>query len=66
MLNVTDTTAQATEVARRWHDAREKWKTELTAVEGMVNFEGMQKFLSCVRTLTGDRRLLRMVYLARK
>lgn len=66
MLNVTDTTNQATEVARRWHDAREKWKTELTAVEGMVNFEGMQKFLSCVRTLTGDRRLLRMVYLARK
>ena len=41
-------------------------KSELTAVEGMVNFEGMQKFLSCVRTLTGDRRLLRMVYLARK
>ena len=26
MLNVTDTTNQAAEVARRWHDAREKWK----------------------------------------
>jgi ubiquinone/menaquinone biosynthesis C-methylase UbiE len=65
-LNVTDTTAQAVEVARRWHDAREKRQTELTALEGKPNFDGLQKFLSCVQTLTSERRLLRLVYLARK
>lgn len=66
LLDVTDTTAQAAEVAGRWHDAREKWKAELTAIEGSVNFEGMQKFLSCVQSLTGERRLLRLVYRALK
>jgi ubiquinone/menaquinone biosynthesis C-methylase UbiE len=66
ILNVTDTTAQAAEVARRWHDAREKRQTELTALEGNINFAGLQKFLSCVQTLTGERRLRRLVYLAHK
>ncbi len=66
MLDVTDSTAQAAEVARRWHDAREKRQTELTALEGDTNFAELQKFLSCVQTLTGERRLLRLVYLARK
>jgi SAM-dependent methyltransferase len=66
LLEVTDTTARAAEVAGRWHDAREKWKSELIALEGNTNFDGMQKFLSCVRTLTGEKRLLRLVYLARK
>ena len=31
-----------------------------------ANFDGLQKFLACVQTLTGERRLLRLVYLARK
>jgi SAM-dependent methyltransferase len=66
LLEVTDTTGSAAEVAGRWHAAREKWRTELTAIEGNINFDGLQKFLSCVQTLTSERRLLRLVYLARK
>src|SRR6202795_905295 len=62
LLDVTDTTLRAAEVAGRWHDAREKRESELTALEGQINFAGLQKFLSCVRTLTSERRLLRMVY----
>jgi SAM-dependent methyltransferase len=65
-VDVTDTTEKAAEVARRWHDAREKRKPELTQLEGTINFDGLQKFLACVHTLTGERRLLRLVYLARK
>ena len=66
LLDVTDTTSKAAEVAGRWHDAREKRQSELTALEGDSNFAGLQKFLSCVRTLTSERRLLRLLYLARK
>jgi ubiquinone/menaquinone biosynthesis C-methylase UbiE len=66
VLDVTDTTASAAQVAGRWHDAREKWKAELIALEGNTNFDSMQKFLSCVQTLTDERRLLRLVYLAGK
>ncbi len=66
LRDVTDTTANAAQVAGRWHDARERWKAELIALEGNINFDGMQKFLSCVQTLTGERRLLRLVYLAQK
>jgi SAM-dependent methyltransferase len=63
---VTDTTVSAAEIAGRWHDAREARQSELTALEGKPNFDGLQKFLSCVQILTGERRLLRLVYLARK
>lgn len=66
LLDVTDTTASAEKVAGRWHDAREKRKSELTALEGNINFNGLQNFLSCVQTLTSEKRLLRLVYLARK
>ena len=66
LLKVTDTTEKAAELAGRWHDAREKRESELIALEGEINFEGLQKFLSCVRTLTSEKRLLRLLYLARK
>jgi SAM-dependent methyltransferase len=65
-VKVTDTTAQAAAVARRWYDAREKRKPELTGLEGKINFDGLQKFLACAHTLTSEGRLLRLVYLARK
>jgi ubiquinone/menaquinone biosynthesis C-methylase UbiE len=66
LLEVTDTTGTAAETAGRWHQAREKRRAELAAIEGNTNFDGLQKFLSCVQTLTSERRLLRLVYLARK
>jgi hypothetical protein len=65
-LKVVDTTEHATHIAARWHQAREKYKDRLTAVEGQSTFAGLQRFLSCVRVLTEERRLLRLLYQARK
>src|SRR5262249_5798622 len=62
----TDTTESAAQIAKRWHQAREKRKAELAAVEGVGNFDGLQRFLSCVHSLTAERRLLRCLYLAEK
>jgi hypothetical protein len=65
-IRATDTTASAARIAQRWHDAREKRKAELVAAEGQANLEGLQRFLSCVRILTSERRLLRYLYVASK
>jgi SAM-dependent methyltransferase len=65
-IRVTDTTESAAQIAQRWHDAREKRKQELIAAEGSANFEGLQRFLSCVQLLTSEKRLLRYLYTARK
>src|SRR6202023_476371 len=56
-ISVTDTTDSAAQIAKQWHQAREKRKAKLVAAEGDVNFEGLQRFLSCVHTLTGEKRL---------
>jgi ubiquinone/menaquinone biosynthesis C-methylase UbiE len=66
VVSAADTSEAAAGIARRWHDAREKRKAELIATEGEPNFEGLQRFLTCVQTLTSEKRLLRFVYLARK
>ena len=58
-IRVTDTTQNAARIAQRWHEAREKKKDKLVAIEGDRNFEGLQRFLSCVGRLTTARRLLR-------
>jgi ubiquinone/menaquinone biosynthesis C-methylase UbiE len=65
-IRVTDTTENAAQIAKRWHDAREKRKDQLVALEGGANFEGLQRFLWCVHVLTSERRLLRCLYFARK
>jgi SAM-dependent methyltransferase len=65
-IRVTDTTDNAARIAKRWHDAREKRKVELVAAEGNINFEGLQRFLSCVHILTSEKRLLRYLYFASK
>jgi ubiquinone/menaquinone biosynthesis C-methylase UbiE len=66
IVGVTDTSDDAAEIAKRWHDAREKRRSELIAMEGETDFAGLQKFLACVYRLTFERRLLRFVYLAVK
>jgi hypothetical protein len=65
-LQVTDSTESAAGIAKRWHDAREERKKQLVSAEGETNFDGLQRFLSCVQFLTSERRLLRYVYLAEK
>ena len=65
-LKVADTTAQAAATATRWHQARQKYGDKLLALEGEQKYSGLQRFLSCVQTLTQERRLLRLLYQARK
>jgi SAM-dependent methyltransferase len=66
LVRVSDTTAAAAAISKRWHDARNTRKTDLAEIEGEANFNGLQKFLLCVHALTTERRLLRCLYLARK
>jgi len=66
VLCVIETSESAAGIAKRRHAARAKRKDALIAAEGEANFEGLQKFLSCVHMLTSERRLLRFVYLAQK
>jgi len=66
LIRVTDTSENAGEIARRWRDARQKRREALLSMEGEKNFEGLQQFLSTAHTLTSERRLLRLLYLANK
>lgn len=66
VLEVQDVTANAAEVAARWHDARARHREKLVAREGEANFHGLQRFLRCVHTLSAERRLSRYAYLAEK
>ncbi len=63
---VRDVTANAAEVALRWHDARERHRDALVAREGADNFGGLQRFLRCAYTVSAERRLSRFAYLAVK
>jgi len=66
LLSAIDTSEGAAAIAKRWRDARSKRKAALISVEGETNFSGLQKFLECVHTLTGEGRLSRFLYLAGK
>ena len=66
VLGVEDVTGNAADVARRWHDARVRQQHALVAREGQSNFDGLQRFLMCVHTLSIERRLSRYAYLAEK
>jgi len=66
LLQADDTTANASLIAKRWHDARESRREALISLEGVTTFDGLQRFLQCVHTLTSERRLLRTLYAAQK
>jgi ubiquinone/menaquinone biosynthesis C-methylase UbiE len=66
LVRADDTTASASTIAKRWHDARESRREPLIAFEGEATFDGLQQFLQCVHTLTRERRLLRILYAAQK
>jgi SAM-dependent methyltransferase len=66
LLDVRDVTGNAAEVSGRWHDARARHREPLVAREGQANFDGLQRFLACVHTLSVERRLSRYSYLAKK
>jgi SAM-dependent methyltransferase len=66
LVQVDDVTENAAEVSRRRRDARARYRDALVAREGVANYEGLQRFLDCVHTLSIERRLSRYGYLAEK
>lgn len=66
LLEANDETAAAETIARNWRAAREQHRTELLSREGAANFDGLQRFLTCVHTLSRERRLSRFCYVAEK
>lgn len=66
LLAADDVTGEAAVMAGRWHDARAKRRDALVAREGEANFEGLQRFLACVRRLSKERRVSRYAYLAER
>jgi cyclopropane fatty-acyl-phospholipid synthase-like methyltransferase len=66
LLEARDTTENSALLSKRWHDAREKRRDAVIACEGKENFQGVQRFLNCVHTLTSERRLLRFLYTCAK
>jgi SAM-dependent methyltransferase len=63
---VRDVTDAEAAVSARWRDARAKRREALAAIEGEEGFDGLQRFLDAVCTLSRERRLSRFAYLASK
>jgi len=66
LVQAQDTSQQAADISQRWRDARGRRMAALQKIEGEANFEGLQRFLECVHTLTAENRLARFVYVAAK
>lgn len=64
LREVRDVTEAVATVAERWRAARDDLRPGLVALEGQDTFDGVQRFLGAVRTLAGERRLSRFMYLA--
>jgi SAM-dependent methyltransferase len=65
LVRCDDTTDSVVLVAGRWREARARRRADLVDDEGEETFEGLQRFLSTVHTLAGERRLSRHMVLAR-
>lgn len=61
-----DLTENMAAMAGRWHDARERFRTELLADEGEATFDGIQGFLATCHELARERRLSRHAFLAQR
>ena len=66
LLQQQDVTENAARVSERWSEARQRFRRELMEIEGGMRYEGVQKFLAAVHTLTHERRLSRIAYLVEK
>jgi SAM-dependent methyltransferase len=66
LISAEDVTEGAAVIARRWREARDSHRAELHAREGADNFDGLQRFLGCVQTLSEQRRMSRFCYLAER
>src|SRR5829696_6655807 len=66
LIRCEDVTGNIELTSGRWHASRQKHQDDLIKIEGEERFEGLQKFLAMVHTLTSERRLSRFVFLAEK
>ncbi|HEX6269361.1 MAG TPA: methyltransferase domain-containing protein [Anaerolineales bacterium] len=66
LIRREDVTRNIELTSGRWQASRQKHREDLIEIEGEERFEGLQKFLSTVHTLTSERRLSRFVFLAEK
>ena len=66
LMKSVDLTSNAAAISKRWHDARAHRYEDLSRIEGMSTFQNLQKFLSCVHTVSDKRLLSRFMYAARK
>jgi cyclopropane fatty-acyl-phospholipid synthase-like methyltransferase len=66
LIRCEDVTENIERTSGRWHDSRQRHREDLIQIEGQGRFDGLQKFLSTVHRLTGERRLSRFVFVAEK
>lgn len=66
LLRQEDSTEDVALLAQRRFDTRAAHREAVLALESQDAFEGMQRFLAAAAVLAGERRLSRMVFLARK
>src|SRR5689334_17438853 len=66
LLRCEDVTGNIELTSGRWQASRQRHRRDLIRIEGEERFEGLQKFLSTVHQLTGERRLSRFVFVAEK
>lgn len=66
LVRKEDVSDNAALISSRWHRARQAHRDALLRIEGGEHFEGLQRFFEVVHTLTSQRRLSRIVYLAEK
>ena len=66
LITSVDLTSNAAAISQRWHEARARRYEDLVRIEGASTFENLQKFLSCVHTVSDKRLLSRFMYAARK
>jgi ubiquinone/menaquinone biosynthesis C-methylase UbiE len=64
LLRCEDLTESMATMARRWHDARARFRDQLVTDEGEAIFEGVQGFLWTCHLLAREGRLSRYAYLA--
>jgi cyclopropane fatty-acyl-phospholipid synthase-like methyltransferase len=66
VLQIEDATENTARLSQRWHEARERRRDDLIAIEGQEEFERTQRFLHVAHTIAAERRLSRFVFLAQK
>ena len=66
LVRQEDVTENEAAVSKRWYDARAEDHDALVQIEGEERYVKLQEFFSVVHQLTNERRLSRVVYMARK